>query len=258
MKVPTATDPSRFGRLNLNPNPPPTWVKTLLARVKANKVGDDAQFVKIFNCEQVLQRVVNDPAVIKSLEHIHKKISRRDAVRADKQITQFLITVATGFHIAQSRLKSYNSPSDHSRDLSQLGKAAGKLAKRIKLEEKSYRIGTDRLPYLIARIDNPALVYPSEGAGFFRSSQPTISKVLESFAHALDAQSQQMKSSQTKRRTALNIYLDTLIQDSRDLTVTVPYALIASIASVVTNDYVGESTVRKRPIAEKLSRLNKS
>ncbi len=254
--TPKATIHRQTGRLNSSRGPIPVWMKALQSEVKTDRGTTTTHFIRFFKCERVLQQLIDDPDIRRSLQNIRKTLAKERNSSADERLKRFLVTASVGYHCAS--LRSLVRPSDRQRYLLTTGKAARKLAKTVKRDSKLFRTGTDRLPFLIARIRDPALVLPSEGEGFFKSEFTTLPEILQSFANALDAQVHALREIPKSRNTASTIYVDSLIQSCHHEFETVHYALIANIASVVIDQDFDESTIRKRPIARKLSRISRS
>jgi hypothetical protein len=232
----------------LSSPPLPDWLQRWLKLLDNHGFDDPIHLITLCKCQPVAKRLVDDIDVRNIL------LEYKD-VNADgeKKVTAFLVQASVGLHFAKARAASRITPARLAVELPPIAKAARKLAKTIGNKHPPFRKGTDQIPYLLARTANPQLVFPTKDAGLLK--QPLLREALLSFASALDAQATQAKSYQgkTKRVTAINLYLDGLIQESYTQLGQVPYGLLARIASIVIDDDIDESTVRKRPLAIRLT-----
>ena len=228
--------------------PLPGWLQQWVKLIDNHSIDDPVHLVALCKCESIAKRLVDDIDVRTILiEHRHK--------HAEEKITAFLVQASVGLHLASARAESRFTPARVAVELPPIAQAARKLAKTIDKKHLPFRKGTDQIPYLLARSADPNLIFPVQDAALFK--QPLLKEALISFANALEAQAAQAKALKGKKRrvTAINLYLDALVQEAYMQFGQVPYGLLARIASIVVDDDIDESTVRKRPLAISLTHL---
>jgi hypothetical protein len=152
---------------------------------------------------------------------------------------------------------SATPPSIRQRKLSQIAKAAHKLAMRIQRNSIAGVIpaGTDRLEFLKDHLYDSALILPleDESAGMDYDDDEDgypnpmmLSNLMDSLAGALNGQAERVYSLPTHRITSLNSYVDSLAKLSRVHLGRVDRALIVNITYVITGESITQDMVRKR------------
>ena len=253
--------------LGLNPDPGrtiftrplPAFVRSWVENVCSSDLCTDdyGELVRVVGQQNVLRRLVEDPTIARRLRNIHARLEARGDVDANERVLHFLATAC--FACGISRPRSFQANAEVAADLRAAAKACRRLAKTVRGVSR-HCPGADTIGYLTEVVNSDVRRAARRRRGI-RAGRYTIgaplrlTALLETFAAVLDDELRDGlgTASAGKMRAgvqaARRCQIDRLIRHAAASLGHVPYALIATMVSILNDMDVDESVVRKRASA---------